>query len=130
MKNFIEQYQNYTKEAERYLAGIYNLQDEFDVELELGWIEYSYNVDALVIDDGKLRIQVYKNGYYWGGVSDDLIDMPEDIDAKLIELRERCEAAIAKKKLEQEERNERERVERDYKEQQEFLRLKSKFEGK
>ena len=129
METFINQYKHYEKEAERYLAGMYALQDEFDIELELGWIERSYWVSSLVVD-GSIRIQVYKSGYDWGGVSDDLIDLPECVDTKLAQLREKCESIVTKNLIEQQERYERNRVEREHKEQQEFLRLKAKFESK
>lgn len=130
MKDFIEEYKRLEKQADLYLAGMFKLQEEFDMELELGFIEYSYGVACLSVGDDKVYIQVYKYGYDWGGISDNLIVLPEDVQAKLLELREYCQEAQRRYELEQYERTQKYLAEKEDNERQEYERLQAKYSNK
>lgn len=130
MKEFIAEYQRLEKQADLYLAGMYDLQEEFDVVLELGSIERSYNVDALCVGSGKVYIQVYKSGYDWGGISDNLIVLPEDVQSKLLELRKYCLEQVKQEEVEYQQRVERSRLEKEENERAEYERLHAKYSNK
>ena len=128
MKDFITQYSFLQKEASRYLDALYKLQEEFDIPLDLGSVERSYGFNSFVLDGSVLKIQIEKQGWDWGGISDDLITMPDCVDTKISELRKYC---IDRKEKELQER--RERQARMLKESEEndfntYLKLKEKFD--
>lgn len=126
MKEFIEQYKLLEVEAKRYLDGIYELQEEFGIELTLGRIERYYDVDALYVDKDSLEIQVYRSGYDWSN-NDLLITMPECVDTKLSELREHCEIIKVKRAIEREALEKQRLQKQEELEYQNFLKLKAKF---
>jgi hypothetical protein len=126
MKDFIEQYKLLMLKAKRYLDGMYELQEEFGIELDLGHIECSYCVDALCVNKDSLEIQVYKSGYDWSS-KNSIIHMPECVDTKLLELRKFCEGIKIKESIERE-ALEKQRLQRQEElEYQNFLKLKAKF---
>jgi hypothetical protein len=127
-KDFIEQYKLLMLKANRYLDGMYDLQEEFDTELDLGCIERSYWVDALVVDNNELHIQVYRSGYEWGN-ADLLISMPECVDTKLLELRKQCEAIKTERDIVREALEKQQLQRQEELEYQNFLKLKAKFGG-
>jgi hypothetical protein len=123
MKEFIELYNHFMSKANLYLAKMYELQETYNVELELGGIERDYRVEAIVVEDDIIKIQVYKSGYDWGGISDDVIVLPECIDTKIAELKVHCEEVVAKRN----EYNEARLKEQELRELQEFKRLAAKY---
>lgn len=130
MKDFIEEYKRLEKEADLYLAGMYKLQEEFDMELELGFIEYDYEVASLSVHNNQVCIQVYKYGYDWGGISDNLIVLPEDVQAKLLELRGYCQEVLRISELKQNELTQKYLAEKEANERAEYKRLQAKYSNK
>lgn len=126
MKDFIEQYKLLTIDADKYLDGMYDLQNEFKCLLDLGSIEEYYYANALIVDGDELYIQVYRSGYEWSN-TDLLIPMPECVDTKLSELREHCEIIKVKRAIEREALEKQRLQKQEEIEYQNFLKLKAKF---
>jgi hypothetical protein len=129
MKDFIAEHQRLENLADHYLDEMYKLQEEFDITLELGDIEQSFYADGLVVSKGNLFIQVHKCGYDWSGISG-LVKFPENIDAKLQELRKYCLEQVKQKELEYQQRVEKSRLEKEENERAEYERLHAKYSNK
>lgn len=130
MNTFLEQYKHQLSIAKQYVQGLAKLQDTYNVAPigGLKYIEHSYDVLGLILENDSIGIQIYYHGWDWGGISDDLVPFPpEDWEEELVRLENEELEKIRVQAIKRERMVEAAKLLEAEQERKEFERLKAKF---